>query len=142
MDKNYPYFEIPTIVSFVDPDNLENYLTGIAYLDKIICISDDSIFDIAEILDIATEENIENPIILADEYNAYNNMVDNYTIDTCYTFDCGWETAIWKDDGEVIIVAYYENEEKAKIGHTLWCAICQSKPSKVWSVQTQHYEVL
>lgn len=147
MDKNYPYFEIPMIVSFTDPNNLENYLTGIAYYDKIICINDDNVFDIAEIIDIAIKENIDNPIVLSDRFlsdrsNAYNNEIDNYTIDTCYTLDCGWETAIWKGEGEVIIVAYYENEEKAKIGHTLWCTICQSKPTRVWSVQTQQYEIL
>lgn len=57
---------------------------------------------------------------------AYNNhdadligrdQVDNYTIDTCLTADAGYETAVWMDDHDMIIVARYDNREEAVLGH-------------------------
>ena len=39
--------------------------------------------------------------------------VGRYTIDTCYTVDCGWETAVWKDNYDMIVVGRYATEELA-----------------------------
>lgn len=68
--------------------------------------------------------------------------VGEYTIDTCYTLDQGWETAVWKGDaGEIIIVGRYATEEDAKDGHETWCEVCkQLEPSSAWSVQTDQIE--
>lgn len=63
------------------------------------------------------------------------DYVGAYTIDTCYTFDQGWETAIWKDGGEIIIVARYESKEEAQIGHEDWVSVCRLNPVSAWSVQ-------
>ena len=63
------------------------------------------------------------------------DYVGAYTIDTCYTFDQGWETAIWKDGGEIIIVARYESKEEAQIGHEDWVSVCRLYPVSAWSVQ-------
>lgn len=68
------------------------------------------------------------------------DTVGRYTIDTCYTVDQGWETAVWKDDGEMIIVGRYATEEQAREGHGDWCAACLLDPTTAWSVQTGQYE--
>ena len=68
-------------------------------------------------------------------------IVGNYTVDTCYTVDQGWETAVWKDDHPMIIVARYETREQAKAGHEDWCAACRLNPTSAWSVQLDAYIV-
>ena len=68
------------------------------------------------------------------------DTVGHYTIDTCYTVDQGWETAVWKDDGEMIIVGRYATKEQAREGHSDWCAACLLDPTTAWSVQTGQYE--
>jgi hypothetical protein len=66
--------------------------------------------------------------------------VGEYTIDTCYTVDQGWETAVWKgDDGNMIVVARYATKEEAQEGHNDWCATCQLNPTSAWSVQLDEY---
>ena len=70
------------------------------------------------------------------------DQVYDYTIDTCYTADCGWETAVWKDDNPMVIVARYETKEEAEEGHDDWCAVCLLQPDTVWSIQTERYEDL
>jgi hypothetical protein len=74
--------------------------------------------------------------------NAKNDRIGAYTIDTCNTPDCGWETGILKDDGNWVIVEYYENEEAAAVGHSKWIQFCATEPTEVWSVQMATMEVL
>lgn len=67
--------------------------------------------------------------------------VNNYTIDTCYTMDCGWETAVWYMDYPMIIVARYENKEQAQQGHKAWVDTCTTNcPTHAFSVQTERLE--
>ncbi len=68
------------------------------------------------------------------------DTVGRYTIDTCYTVDCGWETAVWKDNYDMIIVGRYATEKLAREGHSDWCAVCAMNPTTAWSVQTDQYE--
>lgn len=72
---------------------------------------------------------------------AGRDTVGEYTIDTCETIDCGWETAIWKNDGEIIIVARYPDKEMATIGHANWVETCRSSPLAAYSVQTERIEI-
>ena len=41
-------------------------------------------------------------------------QVGPFTVDTCHTADCGWETAIWKNSNPMIIVARYNTKEEAE----------------------------
>lgn len=66
--------------------------------------------------------------------------VGDYTIDTCYTLDAGWETAVWKGDGDTIIVGRYASKEGAAKGHEDWVAVCELCPTQVWSIQYDRYE--
>lgn len=61
--------------------------------------------------------------------------VNDYTIDTCYTADAGYETAIMKDGGYWIVVARYSSREDAKRGHDDWTDFCLTAPLSVYSVQ-------
>jgi hypothetical protein len=67
--------------------------------------------------------------------------VNNYTIDTCYTLDCGWETAVWYMDYPMIIVARYPDKEMAVQGHNEWVETCTTNcPTHAFSVQTDRIE--
>lgn len=67
--------------------------------------------------------------------------VNNYTIDTCYTIDQGWETAVWYMDYPMIIVARYPDKETAVQGHKNWVDTCTTNcPSHAFSVQTDRIE--
>lgn len=69
------------------------------------------------------------------------DVVNNYTIDTCYTNDCGWETAVWYMDYPMIIVARYETKEQAQQGHNAWVETCTANcPTHAYSVQTERLE--
>lgn len=68
------------------------------------------------------------------------DTVGDYIIDTCYTVDQGYETAVWVEGGEIIIVQRYPNRELAEKGHKVWCVACLTNPEKVYSVQTDRYE--
>jgi len=65
--------------------------------------------------------------------------VNGYTIDTCYTVDQGWETGVWKGDGEIIIVGRYASKEDAAEGHDDWCEACKVNPVGAWSIQEEEY---
>ena len=69
-----------------------------------------------------------------------NDKIGEYTIDTCYTRDCGYETGIVKGDGDWIIVQRHPNRADAEKGHAVWQMVCTSNPIKAYSVQTGHYE--
>lgn len=68
------------------------------------------------------------------------DTVGEFTIDTCYTVDQGWETAVWKGDHDMIIVGRYATKEDAQEGHDDWCAACLANPTGAWSVQMDCYE--
>lgn len=61
--------------------------------------------------------------------------INNYTIDSCYTFDEGYETAIWKGNNSIIVVERYSNIEEMQKGHKKWCEFCKTNPKKAYSVQ-------
>ena len=64
-----------------------------------------------------------------------HHTINDYTIDSCWTFDEGYETAIWYKDHEMIIVERYGNEEEMKKGHKKWCEFVKNNPKEVYSVQ-------
>ena len=68
-----------------------------------------------------------------------NDIIGDYTIDTCDTVDQGYETAMWKDDGDIIIVERYPNKMRAEIGHSTWCEFAKTNPKFVYSVQLDEY---
>ena len=68
------------------------------------------------------------------------HTIEDYTIDTCYTLDCGWETAVCKGEGNWIVVARYETKEQAQEGHEDWIYACGCFPAFAWSIQTERYE--
>ncbi len=45
------------------------------------------------------------------------NKINDYTVDSCNTFDEGYETAIWHKDNDMIIVERYLNKEEMQKGH-------------------------
>lgn len=68
-----------------------------------------------------------------------HDVIGDYTIDTCDTVDQGYETAMWKDDGDIIIVERYPNKMRAEIGHSKWCEFAKTDPKFVYSVQLDEY---
>ena len=68
-----------------------------------------------------------------------NDIIGDYTIDTCDTMDQGYETAMWKDNGDIIIVERYPNKMRAEIGHSKWCEFAKTNPKFVYSVQLDEY---
>lgn len=68
-----------------------------------------------------------------------NDVIGDYTIDTCDTIDQSYETAIWKDNGDIIIVERYPNKMRAEIGHSKWCEFAKTNPKFVYSVQLDEY---
>lgn len=69
-----------------------------------------------------------------------HSVVGDYTIDSCYTFDEGYETAIWKNVTKIIIVERYADKEKMEEGHEKWCAFCENNPKEVFSAQSDEIE--
>lgn len=70
---------------------------------------------------------------------AGHDIVGDYTIDTCDTMDQGYETAMWKGDGDIIIVERYPDKEHAEAGHTKWCEFAKTNPKHVYSVQMDEH---
>lgn len=68
-----------------------------------------------------------------------NDIIGDYTIDTCDTVDQGYETAIWKGDGDIIIVERYPNKMRAEVGHSKWCEFAKTNPKFVYSVQLDEF---
>ena len=64
-----------------------------------------------------------------------HDVIGDYTIDTCDTVDQGYETAMWKGDGDIIIVERYPDKERAEAGHAKWVEFAETKPKAVYSVQ-------
>lgn len=67
------------------------------------------------------------------------DTVGAYTIDTCDTVDQGYETAMWKDEGNIIIVERYPDKERAETGHAKWVEFAKTKPEHVYSVQVDEH---
>ena len=72
-----------------------------------------------------------------------HNIVGNYEVDTMYTVDQGYETAVWKtgNSWDMIIVQRYETKDEAIEGHSLWIEYCELNPRCAYSVQTEHAEI-
>ena len=68
-----------------------------------------------------------------------NDIIGDYTIDTCDTIDQGYETAMWKGDGDIIIVERYPNKMRAEVGHSKWCEFAKTNPKFVYSVQLDEF---
>ena len=68
-----------------------------------------------------------------------NDIIGIYTIDTCDTVDQGYETAMWKGDGDIIIVERYPNKMRAEVGHSKWCEFAKTNPKFVYSVQLDEF---
>lgn len=68
-----------------------------------------------------------------------NDVIGDYTIDTSDTVDQGYETAMWKDNGDIIIVERYPNKMRAEIGHSKWCEFAKTNPKFVYSVQLDEF---
>ena len=71
--------------------------------------------------------------------NVGNDIIGDYTIDTCDTMDQGYETAMWKGDGDIIIVERYPNKMRAEVGHSKWCEFAKTNPKFVYSVQLDEF---
>lgn len=71
-----------------------------------------------------------------------HTTVDTYIVDSCYTFDEGYETAIMNNGNAWVIVERYPTYEEMKIGHEKWCNFCETEPTEVYSVQTDEMEEL
>lgn len=70
-----------------------------------------------------------------------NDTVNGYLIDTCYTMDQGWETAVCYKENDWIIVARYPNRVMAEQGHKNWVDTCTTNmPTHALSVQTDRLE--
>ena len=82
---------------------------------------------------------------ILDSINPYRRVaagrdrVKDYMIDTCYTSDCGWETAVWRGCSRLVIVEYYSSQEKAIEGHDKWRVFCANEPKGFWDVDIKEY---
>ena len=74
------------------------------------------------------QDQLENGKVLRTEVN-------DFIIDSCYTFDAGYETAISKSDDKWVIVERYSTFEIMEAGHKKWCKYCESNPTELYSVQ-------
>ena len=68
-----------------------------------------------------------------------NDVIGDYTIDTCDTVDQGYETAMWKGEADIIIVERYPNKMRAEVGHSKWCEFAKTNPKFVYSVQLDEF---
>ena len=93
---------------------------------------------------------MDNPFLnlfsMMSDYGTYENRkvnrtdINGYTIDTAYTSDYGYETAIWKNgQHDMAIVERYADKSEAIEGHNKWVEFCKTNPSKVWNIQTDEY---
>ena len=67
------YFDKPTQVVFVDPDNPGEWLAGIAYRDEVICGCCGGVFNIDDVIEMATEDGVHCAIY---EYPEWNDIAD------------------------------------------------------------------
>ena len=67
------YFDRPTQVVFADPDNPGDWLAGIAHRDEIICGCCGGVFNIDDVIEMATEDGVRCAI---HEYPEWNDIAD------------------------------------------------------------------
>jgi len=65
----------------------------------------------------------------------HTELSNGFIIDSCKTFDAGFETAINKNDGDTIIVENYETFNQMKKGHDKWIKFAENNPKKAFSIQ-------
>lgn len=59
--------------------------------------------------------------------------IDDYVIDSLYTFDNGFETAIKKGNSNWAVAESYKTREEMEKGHKKWCEICKNEaPTKLY----------
>lgn len=91
---------------------------------------------------------MDNPFLnlfgMMSDYGNYESRkvsrtnINDYVIDTAYTSDYGYETAIWKNGhDDMAIVERYADKTEAVEGHNKWISFCKDNPSKVWNIQTE-----
>lgn len=70
--------------------------------------------------------------------------IGDYTVDSCYTWDAGYETAIWHGNQTkpMIIVERYKTKGEMQKGHKKWCKFAKTNPKQAYSVQFQEMEDL
>ena len=77
-----------------------------------------------------------------NEDRVAHHIVEDYEIDTCYTVDQGYETAIWKGNGTIVVTQRYASRDEAVEGHELWIEYCKLNPVAAYSPQTDRIEML
>ena len=70
-----------------------------------------------------------------------HHIIGDYTVDTIKTYK-GWETAIWKHFGNIVVVQRYPDKKSAKIGHKVWREICAASPYAAYNLDTKKVEEL
>ncbi len=68
------YFDCPKQVVFADPENLGEWLCGIAFHDSVICSCCGGVFEIADVLEAATENEVVNPFY---EYKDWSDITND-----------------------------------------------------------------
>ena len=68
------FYERPVQVVFADPENPGDWLNGIAFRDVIICSCCGGIFEIDEVINVAKEDGVINPIY---PYADWNDLTDS-----------------------------------------------------------------
>lgn len=63
---------------------------------------------------------------MRDEFTIDKN---NFIVDTCNTYDCGWETAIQKNYENMVVVQEYPSKEEATKGHAIWVDKVKKNPN-------------
>ena len=72
------FYEKPKQVMFADPENPGDWLVGIAFHDSIICSCCGGIFEIEDVIQMAKEDAVVNPIY---EYEDWSDLTDGITGD-------------------------------------------------------------
>ena len=68
------FYEKPKQVIFADPENLGDWLAGIAFHDCIICSCCGGVFEIEDVIKQAKEDGVVNPIY---EYEDWGDLTDD-----------------------------------------------------------------
>ena len=72
------FYEKPKQVMFADPENPGDWLVGIAFHDSIICSCCGGVFEIEDVIQMAKEDAVVNPIY---EYEDWSDLTDGITGD-------------------------------------------------------------
>ena len=69
------FYERPKQVVFADPENPGDWLNGIAFRDVIICSCCGGVFEIDEVINVALEDGVINPIYAYEDWNDLTDSV-------------------------------------------------------------------